>query len=534
VTPGGGPGGPLTARDLLASPHLRPGRLLGGAAGLDVAVRDVVLTGDGRLADGVRPGTAAVLDLSPRPSSTGPAYRQHLCELLCHRLRALGGSMLVVAGDPDPPAPSTGRVADRLAFPVVAVAAPAAADLAAQLLGLVWTPELLAARSLSSAARLVHAGSGTPEGVLAGVARGLAARVALTSADGTVVAGDALAVRPAPGEGRASRVEAVEGLVRVWCPLPWPEEANNLWLAAEAAGPGPVWERVAVSVLELAAGHITGWLAVERLRAERDSRYRSTLLAEIIEAGPAVTPAVVERAATIGWGLDGWHSGVHLARLGDAPEGPLPPLAAELLGEAIAEAGAGSGIVERIGGWSAWLTDDWESSGAARRRVVVRLQRALAAYHAHRDAPPMVAGLGPSQRGPAGLASSLAEARQACLVAVSRQRKGAVLPVEELGGKRLLVDWYATPALRDSAVHLLAPLADAGPELLETLEVYLDRGRSSSATGAALGLHRNTVTQRVRRAEQLLGMELEDPDDALALQVACRLVRLGRPGGSER
>lgn len=529
-----GRGAPLTARDLLASSHLRPGRLLGGAAGLDVAVRDVVLTSDGRLAHSVRPSTAAVLDLSPRSPTARAAYRQHLSELLCHRLRALGGSMLVLAGDPAPPAASTGRVADRLALPVVAIDSPAAADLTARLLGLVWTPELLAARSLSAAARLIHAGSVTPDGVLAGVAKSLAARVALTSADGTVVAGDALPVRPAPGKGRPCRVEVANGVVRVWCPLSWPEEANTLWLTAEAPGPGPVWERVAVSVLELAAGHLTGWLAVERLRAERDSRYRSTLLAEIIEAGPSVTPPIVERAATIGWRVDGWHTGVHLARLGESPEGPLPPLAAELLGEAISEAGAGSGIVERIGGWSAWFTDDWESSGPARRRMVVRLQRALAAYHAHREAPPMVAGLGPSQRGPAGLASSLAEGRQACLVSVSRQRKGAVLPVEELGGKRLLVDWYSTPALRDSAVHLLAPLADAGPELLETLEVYLDRGRSSSATAAALGLHRNTVSQRVRRAEQLLGMELDDPDDALALQVAGRLVRLGRSGESDR
>jgi DNA-binding PucR family transcriptional regulator len=45
------------------------------------------------------------------------------------------------------------------------------------------------------------------------------------------------------------------------------------------------------------------------------------------------------------------------------------------------------------------------------------------------------------------------------------------------------------------------------------------------ATAAALGLHRNTVADRVSRAQRLLGFNLRDADDRLAVELACRTLR---------
>jgi DNA-binding PucR family transcriptional regulator len=42
---------------------------------------------------------------------------------------------------------------------------------------------------------------------------------------------------------------------------------------------------------------------------------------------------------------------------------------------------------------------------------------------------------------------------------------------------------------------------------------------------------RNTRAQRIRRAEQLLGVSLSLPDERLTLQLACRALRL-RAGSS--
>lgn len=62
--------------------------------------------------------------------------------------------------------------------------------------------------------------------------------------------------------------------------------------------------------------------------------------------------------------------------------------------------------------------------------------------------------------------------------------------------------------------------------VLETLETYLDSGRSPTETAARLGLHRSTVAQRIRRAEKELSVSLEDPDQCLAIHLASRVLRL--------
>ncbi|MEU6009599.1 helix-turn-helix domain-containing protein [Streptomyces sp. NPDC047453] len=45
------------------------------------------------------------------------------------------------------------------------------------------------------------------------------------------------------------------------------------------------------------------------------------------------------------------------------------------------------------------------------------------------------------------------------------------------------------------------------------------------ATGRALGLHRNTVTARLRQVRDRIGVDLDDPGHRLALQMACRAVQ---------
>ncbi|MYS63478.1 hypothetical protein GTW66_04950, partial [Streptomyces sp. SID5473] len=59
----------------------------------------------------------------------------------------------------------------------------------------------------------------------------------------------------------------------------------------------------------------------------------------------------------------------------------------------------------------------------------------------------------------------------------------------------------------EAAAHartLLAPLADA-PALRETLRAWLSLHGSWDRTAAALGIHRNTVRQRIARCAALLG-----------------------------
>ncbi|MFD4584712.1 PucR family transcriptional regulator [Streptomyces sp. NPDC058434] len=76
----------------------------------------------------------------------------------------------------------------------------------------------------------------------------------------------------------------------------------------------------------------------------------------------------------------------------------------------------------------------------------------------------------------------------------------------------------------EAAVHartLLAPVADS-PALTETLRVWLSLHGSWDRTAVALGVHRNTVRQRIARCGTLLGVDLDDADVRMELWFALR------------
>ncbi|WP_309144460.1 helix-turn-helix domain-containing protein, partial [Streptomyces sp. BR123] len=72
---------------------------------------------------------------------------------------------------------------------------------------------------------------------------------------------------------------------------------------------------------------------------------------------------------------------------------------------------------------------------------------------------------------------------------------------------------------RAHAEALLAPLA---PVLRETLRGWLAHHGSWDRSATALGVHRNTVRQRVARCSVLLGRDLDDPDARAELWFALR------------
>ncbi|MFI6344046.1 PucR family transcriptional regulator [Streptomyces sp. NPDC050560] len=76
----------------------------------------------------------------------------------------------------------------------------------------------------------------------------------------------------------------------------------------------------------------------------------------------------------------------------------------------------------------------------------------------------------------------------------------------------------------EAAAHaraLLAPLAGA-PALTRTLHGWLAWHGSWDRTAAALGVHRNTVRQRIARCAALLDADLDDPDVRMELWFALR------------
>lgn len=87
-----------------------------------------------------------------------------------------------------------------------------------------------------------------------------------------------------------------------------------------------------------------------------------------------------------------------------------------------------------------------------------------------------------------------------------------------------VVDTLSHPGVESLARRLLAPLArDSGAALLRTLESYLRHSGGTPAICEELYIHRNTLAYRVRKLEELLGVNLADGQVRATLLLAVRV-----------
>ncbi|MNP72311.1 Carbohydrate diacid regulator [compost metagenome] len=70
---------------------------------------------------------------------------------------------------------------------------------------------------------------------------------------------------------------------------------------------------------------------------------------------------------------------------------------------------------------------------------------------------------------------------------------------------------------------LLAYDAKHNSQLFETLKVYFKHNRNVKKTSAELFTHYNTVSYRVERVCELLGISMDHGDDVLQLHLAMKL-----------
>ncbi|MHA6793152.1 helix-turn-helix domain-containing protein [Pseudonocardia bannensis] len=70
--------------------------------------------------------------------------------------------------------------------------------------------------------------------------------------------------------------------------------------------------------------------------------------------------------------------------------------------------------------------------------------------------------------------------------------------------------------------------ANKQKEYTTTLRVYLENKRSVGRTAQHLYLHRNTVAYRINRVLDVLGVDLDDPNQFLAVYLASSGIDTGR------
>ncbi len=519
----------VTVRQLLGM-GLLAHEVLGGEAGLDRPVRMIVPTVSAAAIADLAAGSVAVF---------GPEHLavDELAADLVLRLGHSAGLSGILAERPRRPVPLvTRRLADKLSVPLIVADGVAPAALAAMFDPYVRAPEIAGLRILGTTAERFQTPPSSPEQLTRVLAQAIGGAVALVDAESRYVAGDAAAyeltrrpeVQAHLGGARPAAATFPLGGADVALLHPVQRDVSahaGYWLIARLntatrALIGPIRQSMAIAALSFAVH-----LAADAVRMEREGRQRSVLLAAILDQAEAPSARAVERATALGWRLAGWHTAVQIAVSHAATMPPQGELVRELE-EELAHHRVGSTLVERPEGLAFWTTAETESDALDTGPLLAAVQSALRAVEADHLGLTLCAGVGGAHAGTAGIAASLAEARQACLLALTEEGAGVVEHAGAMSAKRLLMGWYAAAPQRAQALELLAPLTEADPsgELVRTLRRYLDRESSATDTAASLRVHRNTVMQRIERIRKLLPVDLDDPDDRLVLHLATRIV----------
>ncbi len=131
--------------------------------------------------------------------------------------------------------------------------------------------------------------------------------------------------------------------------------------------------------------------------------------------------------------------------------------------------------------------------------------------------------------GPEACAAGFAEAQQAARALPVLRAGARHLRYDELGVYKYLLRVPPGERVRDKHADALRVLAEhderRNAQLLRTLEEFLRQRGHVGATAQALYVHPNTLRQRLRRIEELTGLDARDAD-WLLLEVALKLQRL--------
>ena len=432
------------------------------------------------------PGTVALLTLRASAEATG--YR---LDLALRRAGDAAVAAVVLHGADKLPSTAL-RLAERAGLAVLLL--PAHAD---------------GAEALLAADRALRP---EPESALA---RLLAAHAAIERA------GDATAETIVETAGRAAGIS-----------LHLSESGDETHVTLGALPPG---DPAAPVVQRLVADAVARVRRGERRRDELRSRSRAQLLAELLTGTAERSALVAERARAHGLPVDGWH---RVARIEVVPHADDDPLAAE---ERIDDVNRIAARV--IGGNASWVVSvidlglviaylDRHEAEPPPSIAVPTIERVLAAVRQALPWLTVYVGLGGLHVGVAGLRASAAEARSALEAARGAGRSGEVVAYDATGLRRMLVEWLASDAARESVRELLSPLDALGPvrghEMVRTLGAYLDERGSLVRAGRTLHLHPNAVAYRIRQIRERTGCDLDDADQRLALQLACRARLLAR------
>ncbi|MHA6793597.1 PucR family transcriptional regulator [Pseudonocardia bannensis] len=288
--------------------------------------------------------------------------------------------------------------------------------------------------------------------------------------------------------------------------------------------------------------------SIETKRVEQLSLLSAgELLNQLLDSTTEESGPLVRRAADIGVRVEGWNQVVNLEFSNLLALTQDDPITAyhhtQTLGRVAAQSAARHEgrwtMAPRAGGVLLLRSLNHPDGPAEMRRLRAAVQAVLDSAVESFPGVEVLCGVGGSHEGLQGLRASRAEADSALQSARLRGAVNEPVLFDAPGLSRLLVEWYSSSSVRHNIDDLLAPLTTVGnvkqEEYMTTLRVYLENNRSISRTSQQLYLHRNTVANRIRRVLEVLDVDLDDPNQFLAVYLACYASSMPHgPGGPQR
>jgi hypothetical protein len=137
-------------------------------------------------------------------------------------------------------------------------------------------------------------------------------------------------------------------------------------------------------------------------------------------------------------------------------------------------------------------------------------------------------GIGGSVPSVADVPRSRHAAEQALRVLVQRGGGASVVHIQDVRAHAVLLDLLdradERPGMRDGRLgDLLAADPAHADQHRDTLRAYLDCSGNVAKAARRLGVHANTLRYRVRRAVEVSGLDLDDPDERLVTELQLRM-----------
>jgi purine catabolism regulator len=167
------------------------------------------------------------------------------------------------------------------------------------------------------------------------------------------------------------------------------------------------------------------------------------------------------------------------------------------------------------------------------RALKEQLEEVRVRIHLVLGGAPVSLGVGRYHEGLSGLASSYREAERALAIGQRMLGGNRTVAFDDLGIYRILFPLVGTPEL-EAFCHELVGALEAydrrhGAELLKTLAAFFACNGNHVQTARMLHLHRNTLLYRLDRIREIAGVDLDDPETRLSLQVALKALQVMTP-----